>query len=156
REALDALEQLYFRSERWPELYGVYEKLVDVMDNGSGMADCYARMAKLAADALHNRDKAVELWGRVVDIRGEDAIALSGLADLHEMAEEWKELTGVREKQVAATPDPDAKIPIYKRLGRIWGEKLSRERNSLESWQKVLELDPESSAPPRRRDARHS
>src|SRR4030095_24843 len=23
-----------------------------------------------------------------------------------------------------------------------WGEKLSRERNSLESWQKVLEIDP--------------
>ena len=30
RDALDALERLYFRSERWPELYGIYEKLVDV------------------------------------------------------------------------------------------------------------------------------
>ena len=107
------------------------------------MADCYARMAKLAADALDDRAKAVELWGRVVDIRGEDAIALSGLADLHEMAGEWKELTEVLEKQVVATPDPDERIPIYKRLGRIWGEKLSRERNSLESWQKVLEIDPQ-------------
>lgn len=143
REALDALERLYFRSERWPELYGVYEKLVDVMGDESGLADCYARMAKLAADALDDRDKAVELWGRVVDIRGEDAIALSGLADLHEMAGEWKELTEVLEKQVVATPDPEARIPIYKRLGRIWGEKLSRERNSLESWQKVLEIDPQ-------------
>ena len=83
-------------------------------------------MAKLAADALDDRDKAVELWGRVVDMRGEDAIALSGLADLHEMAGEWKELTEVLEKQVSATPDPEARIPIYKRLGRIWGEKLSR------------------------------
>ena len=109
----------------------------------SGLADCYARMAKLAADALDDREKAVELWGRVVDIRGEDAIALSGLADLHEMAGEWKELTEVLEKQVVATPDPEARIPIYKRLGRIWGEKLSRERNSLESWQKVLEIDPQ-------------
>ena len=53
------------------------------------------------------------------------------------------ELTEVLEKQVVATPDPEARIPIYKRLGRIWGEKLSRERNSLESWQKVLEIDPQ-------------
>ena len=143
RDALDALERLYFRSERWPELYGIYEKLVDVMKDDDGLADCYARMAKLAADALDDREKAVELWGRVVDIRGEDAIALSGLADLHEMAGEWKELTEVLEKQVTATPDPEARIPIYKRLGRIWGEKLSRERNSLESWQKVLEIDPQ-------------
>ena len=59
------------------------------------------------------------------------------------MADEWKELTEVLEKQVVATPDPEAHIPIYKRLGRIWGEKLSRERNSLESWQKVLEIDPQ-------------
>jgi tetratricopeptide (TPR) repeat protein len=141
-EALDALERLYFRSERWAELSGVYEKLVDVARDESAMADCYARMAKIAADALGQRERAVELWGRVLDVRANDPIALAGLADLHEAAEEWKELTEVLEKQVVATPDPDAKIPIYKRLGRIWGEKLSRERNSLESWQKVLELDP--------------
>ena len=79
----------------------------------------------------------------MVDLRGKDTIALSGLADLHEAAGEWKELTEILEQQVAATEDVDAKIPIYKRLGRIWGEKLSRERNSLESWQKVLELDPQ-------------
>ncbi len=142
-EALEALEGLYLRSERWKELYGVYEKMIDIAPNDGGMADCYARMAKIAADALDDRDKAVELWGKVVDIRGEDATALSGLADLHEMAGEWKELTDVLEKQVAATPEPEARIPIFKRLGRIWGEKLSRERNSLESWQKVLEIDPQ-------------
>jgi tetratricopeptide (TPR) repeat protein len=141
--ALEALERLYFRSERWPELYGVYEKLVDTTNDEATMADCYARMAKLATDALGQRDKAVELWGRVLDVRSDDPAALGGLADLHELASEWKELTEVLEKQVTATADPDAKIPIYKRLGRIWGEKLSRERNSLESWMKVLELDPQ-------------
>ena len=143
REALDALERLYFRSERWSELYGIYEKIAEITSDEMGLADCYARMAKLAADALDDRARAVELWGKVVDIRGEDAIALSGLADLHEMAGEWSPLTEVLEKQVAATPDVEARIPIYKRLGRIWGEKLSRERNSLESWQKVLEIDPQ-------------
>jgi tetratricopeptide (TPR) repeat protein len=142
-EALEALERLYFRGEQWPELYGVYEKLVDTTSDEQTMADCYARMAKLSTDALNQREKAVELWGRVLDVRGNDPAALGGLADLHELASEWKELTEILEKQVAATADPDAKIPIYKRLGRIWGEKLSRERNSLESWMKVLELDPQ-------------
>ena len=133
RDALDALERLYFRSERWPELYGIYEKLVDVPKDDDGLADCYARMAKLAADALDDREKAVELWGRVVDIRGEDAIALSGLADLHEMAGEWKELTEVLEKQVArdarsrgAHPDLQAPRP---HLGReaVARAQLARE-----------------------------
>jgi len=143
REALEALERLYFRGERWSDLYGVYEKLAEITSDEAGLADCYARMAKLAAVALDDRAKAVELWGRVVDMRGEDAIALAGLADLHEMAGEWKALTEVLEKQVLATPEPEARIPIYKRLGRIWGEKLARERSSLDSWQKVLEIDPQ-------------
>jgi tetratricopeptide (TPR) repeat protein len=143
REALEALERLYFRTERWSELYGVYEKLVSVADDEATVASCYACMAKLAAEALGQRARAVELWGKVLELRGPDPTALAGLADLHEAAQEWRELTEVLERQVAATPDPEAKIPIYKRLGRIWGEKLGRERNSLESWQKVLELDPQ-------------
>src|SRR5260370_19070803 len=143
REALEALERLYFRTERWAELYGVYEKLVGVAEDDETVAACYACMAKLAAEALGQRERAVELWGKVLELRGPDPTALAGLADLHEAAQEWRELTEVLERQVAATPDPEAKIPIYKRLGRIWGEKLGRERNSLESWQRVLELDPQ-------------
>ena len=150
REALEALERLYFRGERWSELYGVYEKIVDVTSDEMGLADCYARMAKLAADALDDRAKAVELWGRVVDIRGEDAIALSGLADLHEMAGEWNELTEVLEKQVAATADVEAKIPIYKRLG----PHLGREAVARAQLARELAEGPGDRSAGRRRAAR--
>ena len=34
--ALEALERLYFRSERWAELYGIYEKMVDVATDDDG------------------------------------------------------------------------------------------------------------------------
>ena len=144
RDALDALERLYFRSERWPELYGVYEKLVDV-----------------AKDDERAWPTATRAWRSSPPTRSTIAPRRSscGAASSTSAARtpsrcrawpictrwpgEWKELTEVLEKQVVATPDPEARIPIYKRLGRIWGEKLSRERNSLESWQKVLEIDPQ-------------
>src|SRR3569623_1913196 len=142
-EALDALEKLYFRSERWAELYGVYEKMVDIASDDAAIAESYARMARLATDALEQPAKAVELWGRVLDLRGPDATALAGLADLHEAAEEWKELTEILERLVVTVAAPEARIPIFKRLGRNWGGKLSRERNALERWQKVLQLDPQ-------------
>ena len=66
------------------------------------------------------------------------------LADLHEMAGRVERAD--RGPRAAGRGDrriPSDKIPLYKRLGRIWGEKLARERNALESWQKVLELDPQ-------------
>jgi len=140
-EALEALERLYFRSERWAELYGVYEKRLDVATEDDALADVYARMAKIAADALGDRARAIDLWARVLDLRAKDPVALAGLADLHEAAGEWRELTEVLDQLVSVVPDAEKKIPIFKRMGRIWGERLGRERNALESWQKVLEID---------------
>jgi len=142
-EALEALERLYFRSERWTELYGIYEKLVDVAKNDDDLAGCYARMAKLAAEALNDGVRAVDLWGRVLELRAGDTTALAGLADLHEVAGDWKALTDVLDKLVLALAEPERQVPIYKRLGRVWGEKLGKERNALEAWQKVLDLDPQ-------------
>lgn len=141
-EALDALERLYFRGERWEELYGVYEKMVDIAPGDEALSDCYSRMALLTSSVFGQRDKATELWQRVLDLRGADPVALGALADLHEQAGDWRELTEVLDQQIQATQTPEAKIPVYKRLGRIWGEKLSRERNALECWQSVLEIDP--------------
>ncbi len=140
-EALEALERLYFRAERWEELYGVYEKMLDIAPGDQALSDCYARMAKITSDVLGQRERAVELWRRVLDLRGADPLALSALADLHEQAEEWRELTEVLDSQIRATEDPVARIPVYKRLGRVWGERLGRERNALECWQKVVEID---------------
>lgn len=141
-KALEALEKIYFKREAWPELFGVYEKMVDIAVGDEGMADCYARMARIASDALSDRDRAIDLWGRVVDLRGEDPMALSALAGLYEGAEMWRELVDILERQVRITESPDDRIPLYRRLGQIWGERLQRERQSLEAWQEVLQIDP--------------
>ncbi len=141
-EALEALERLYLRGERWKDLYAVYERMLDVATTSATQADCYARMARLSAEAFDDRPRAVSLWRKVLDLRGADPLGLAALADLYEQAGEWRELTEVIDSQIRATEAPTSRIPLYKRLGRIWGEKLQRERNALESWQQVLEIDP--------------
>jgi tetratricopeptide (TPR) repeat protein len=141
-EALEALERLYLRGERWKDLFGVYEKMLDIAQGSAAQADCYARMARLSSEAFDDRARAIELWRKVLDLRGADPMGLAALADLYEQAGEWRELTEVIDSQIRATEAPQDKVPLYKRLGRIWGDKLQRERNALESWQQVLEIDP--------------
>jgi tetratricopeptide (TPR) repeat protein len=141
-EALPALERLYFKAERWEDLYGVYEKLLDIAPGDEAMADCYARMARITSEYFEDRERSVGLWRKVLDLRGSDPRALGALADLHEQAGEWRELTEVLDNQIRATPDAPDRIPLYKRLGRIWGDKLQRERNALEAWQQALSIDP--------------
>ena len=116
--------------------------MLDIAPGDQALSDCYARMAKITSDVLLERDRAIELWRRVLDLRGADPQALSALADLHEQAEDWRELTEVLDSQIRATDDPVARIPLYRRLGRVWGDKLGRERNALECWRKVAEIDP--------------
>jgi tetratricopeptide (TPR) repeat protein len=142
--ALDALEKIYLRREQWKELFSVYERMVDIAPGDAAVADCYARMAKIASDALSDPHQAQDLWNRVLDLRGEDPVALWALADLYEAAEEWKELVEVLQRQVHIAEEPQAQVRLYQRLGRIWGEKLNRDRNALENWQKVLDLEPEN------------
>ena len=36
------------------------------------------------------------------------------------------------ERQIAVAPDSE-QIPLYKHLGRVWEEKLGRERNALDA-----------------------
>ena len=139
--ALECLEGVYFRRRQWPELFGVYEKLVDVAPGDEAMGDCYARMAKIASDGLNDRERAVDLWGRVLDVRGEDAVALSELGRLYDAAGQWEQLVDILERQLRIDLEPSSQIPIYTRLGRIWDEELKKERSAIDSYQHVLDLD---------------
>ena len=115
--------------------------MVDIADGDAGMADRYARMARIASDALNERDKSIELWNKVIDLRGEDPMALGQLAGLYETAQMWRELVDVLERTVRITEIPEDRIPFFKRLGPIWEVKLERDRESLDAWNEILQID---------------
>jgi tetratricopeptide (TPR) repeat protein len=142
RVALESLELIYFRRREWQKLYDIYEKLVDVARGDSELADVYARMARLSSEALSEDERATELWNRVIDLRGEDPVGLTAMADLHERRGLWRELIDVVERQVRITVEPEDKLPLHKRIGRVWAEKLGRERNALEAWLSAYQLAP--------------
>ncbi|EDM75104.1 tetratricopeptide repeat protein [Plesiocystis pacifica SIR-1] len=143
-QALGRLEALYLSQHRWSDLYDNYQKMVDVANTDDDMAGCYQRMAKLASDALDRPLDAVDLWGRVLDLRGEDPLALSELAGLHEGAERWDELVEILERMVYVLEDPTERVDAYQRLGRTYGEKLERDRQALDAWINALDIDPEN------------
>src|SRR5205823_12529842 len=60
RRALESIEAIHFRREDWKKLFDVYEKMIDVADDDTEMADVYSRMARLCSDALDQEGKAIE------------------------------------------------------------------------------------------------
>src|SRR5262249_2220834 len=52
------------------------------------------------------------------------------------------ELTDALERGVKIAETDEQRVAIYKRLGRIWGERLGKDRSALDCWLKALEIEP--------------
>jgi tetratricopeptide (TPR) repeat protein len=141
-DTLRALQNVYLVTQNWQRLYEVYEKELDVLVGDSAQAEILGRMAMLSWTKLDDRDRAVTLLRRVLDLLGEDPEALNALGNIYALQENWADLVDVLEREVAVCDDDAQRVRIYGDLGRIWYEKLHRDRNALESWERVLDLDP--------------
>ena len=146
-DALSRLEQIYLAREEWEPLFDVYNRQAEVAEGESIQAALYARQARIASERLSRPDDAIDLWNKVLDLKGEDSAALAALETLHEQQERWRELVDVCDRQVTLLDNDVAReIELYGKLGRVWGDYLDRERNALENWQKVLQRAPDNEA----------
>jgi len=141
-ESIRALAEIYSRQANWPSLLSTFERELDVVVGDAQQAETLAKMARLAYDQLDDAGQAIELWRKVLDLRGEDPEALSALGDIYAAQENWRDLVDILDREVAVAEDDALRMAIYADLGRIWYEKLERERNALESWERVLDVDP--------------
>jgi tetratricopeptide (TPR) repeat protein len=140
--SIQALQRIYANLERWPELFAAFEKELSIALGDSQQADVFARMARLSSNRLRDQEKAIGLWQRVLDLRGEDPEALNALGDIYAGQGNWRDLVDVLEREAAIAEDDSFRIQVYSDLARVWYEKLERERNAIENWERVLDIDP--------------
>jgi len=141
-ESVAALQEIYTRKQDWGALHRAFEKELEVAFGDTQRADILAKMARLSSDCLGKPAEAIELWTRVLDLRGEDPEALNALGNIYADAENWADLVEVLEREVTVVDDDGTRVQIFADLGRIWYEKLERARNALDSWERVLDIDP--------------
>jgi tetratricopeptide (TPR) repeat protein len=140
-ETIRALQGIYANLERWPELFASFEKELSIALGDSQQADVFARMAKLSSNRLRDQEKAIGLWQRVLDLRGEDPEALNALGDIYASQGNWRDLVDVLEREASIADDDAFRVQVYSDLARVWYEKLERERNAIENWERVLDID---------------
>ena len=141
-ESMAALQEIYTRKQDWKALFSVFEKEIDVVFGDTNRADITAKMAHLASSKLNDDDLSISLWKKVLDLRGEDPEALNALGNIYAEQENWAELVEVLEREVNVADDDMLRIHIYNDLGSIWYEKLERDRNAIDNYERVLDIDP--------------
>lgn len=142
--SIEALEQIYLHNEKWPELYSVYQRKLEVAQGDEEQAQIYSNMARLADQYLGRPDDAVKLLEQVLALRGEDPEALAGLAGLHEAAGRYPELIDVLERQLASEDDHERRVDIALRIPGVYLHQLRDVDRAIEGYRRVLDIDPNS------------
>jgi len=131
-DALAALAALYERSERWPELAQILER----MDGGRklpepGTPEAAMRSLELERYALvmdqHIKDsvRAIKAWHRVLELTPRNRNALDALSRLYRAGAKWKELADVLGRMIPlAAEDPERGCALSFELAEIFEEKL--------------------------------
>jgi golgin subfamily B member 1 len=137
-----ALERAYTAKGDWTQLYATYERALKVVLGDANQAEIYAKMARLSSEALGDGKRAVELWKQVLDLRGEDPEALRALALLYGSQANYRDLVDILEREAAVADTDEDRIRSLMDLGRTWYERLERAKSALESYERVLDIDP--------------
>lgn len=144
-DALNALERIYESREDWQAVYETFDKMAASSNDDNQRVELWGKQAHLASEVLNKTDEAIDLWYQVIDTLGDNIPALQNLEVLFTRQERWTDVADVVERQVplfADLQDADNQIEAYRKLGRIYRDKLEDNERSRDYWRNALEVNP--------------
>ncbi len=138
---INALARIYEERGAWQELNLVYERMLENASGNTAEAEIQAKIAHLAAERLQQPGRAIETWKLVLDLRGEDPEALAAMANLYEAGGSWPELVDILERQVDIAGSDDDRVNIIARRARIMSDRLQRDDQAAQDWNRILDID---------------
>ena len=144
RNASDALDDLYTKTERWAELGTLLERLEERAETSSERADIRIRLAKLVDERSDDPERAIDVLRSVLDDEPGHSEAVVALSALLEKTERDQELAELLDTQIAAAAergDIPAELRFRVRLGEIYASRLNDRDRAVRSYRGVLDRD---------------
>jgi len=142
-DALDRLEYIYSRLEKWAKLVEVLSRRAELSLDPSTRRDFYSRIAILREESLQDIEGAAEAWGAILSEYPEDGESLRYLARLNEALGRWSEVFDLVERELALTTDEKNRHALLYRLGYILQVHLEEPARAIAFYRDVIEQDPE-------------
>ena len=140
--ALDALEQLYTRSEKWEELLGVYRRKQELAGDPEEQRALSFRIGFLWEEMLGNLAEATATYRAILDGDESNERALEALDRLHTAQEQWPELADNLRRRIALAQPADD-LALTTRLAALLERQLGAAHDSIALYHSVLEREPE-------------
>lgn len=141
--AVEALENIFQGSDRYQELSAVLQQRAELLHDLDEQKSALMRSAQIEEEVLEHTDSAVAVYLKVLDIDPEDLRALDALIKLYVGMEKWPELLEVYNRKVDLVFDADERKRIYYQMGAVYERELGQVRSAIDTYQRVLEIDPD-------------
>jgi len=140
--AAESLERIFHGAERYEELSQILQQKADILDDPADKKTALFAAASLEEDILGRHDPAIAVYGRVLELDNEDLRAIDSLIKLYLNLSRWSDLLGVYSRKADLVGDPDEKKGIYYQIGAVYERELQDVPRAIDTYQRVLELDP--------------
>ena len=140
RQALDALEALYGRTERWEKLIWVYDEFLTLSEEEADRKRYLNEKALLFELYLKDVDSAILSLMEILEIDEADLDSLRKLDELYQVKGDWHHVIGTLERIQPLVEEAEA-TQIEYRIGRIRFEQLDDAAAAIPHFETVLAAD---------------
>ncbi len=152
-ESATALERLFQMAERYEELAQVLLHKAEILDLPDDQKAHLFRAAAIHEDLLESPPNAIAVYQKVLEVDPEDINALDKLIELHLLLEKWEDLLSFYERKADIVFDPDEKKRLFVEVGAVYEREIGDIDKAIDTYQRILEIDPEDLAAVGRLDA---
>jgi tetratricopeptide (TPR) repeat protein len=142
-DAAESLQGLFQGSERYADMSAILQRKASVLDDVDAQKAALYQAALLEEEVLERPREAIAVYLKVLDIDGEDIRSIDALVKLYLSLAAWEELLGVYTKKVDLLLDPAEKKLILYQVGAVFERELHDVRRAIDTYQRILELDPD-------------
>ncbi len=141
--AAESLERLFRTAGKYPELSQILQRKAEILEEPQDKKEALFQAAAIEEDMLEQAEAAIAVYKKVLEIDSDDIHALDALIKRYLGLSNWTDLLGIYTKKADLVADPEEKKRIYYQVGAVYERELGDVPKAIDTYQKILELDPD-------------
>ncbi len=135
--ALDALESLLPRLERWGDLTDVLETRLELTPERGERRRLLERLGELYDDVLERPDRAADYYEKLLELDPDEVDYYATLESLYEQTGAYDDLEGVLSSWLDRSDDEETRVRLLRRLANLQERELDKPKAAIETYRSL-------------------
>lgn len=141
-EAMSALEDLATQQGRWTDLLAIYRRRAELEKEKDKKLELLYKIAFIDEDRAGNLESAARTYEQILEMEPKSQRAIRALVKVQAGRGDAAGLARALELELGETPEPEARVALFLRLGALYEDKLADRRKGLDRYVAALQAQP--------------